>query len=106
MKILLDENLPVPLRHKIPGHDVSTVRFMKWLKVKNGRLLALAASHGFEALVTLDQGIEQQQNLVTLPLAIVILHARSNKLEDVEPLVPKLLEALDQLQPNTVAHVR
>jgi hypothetical protein len=75
MKLLLDENLPHPLRHHLRGHEVFTVHYLGWLSVSNGRLLQLAADAGFDALVTLDSGVPYQQNLATLPVGVVILTA-------------------------------
>lgn len=36
---------------------------------------------GFEVFLTVDQGIEYQQNLITRKLAIIILRAKSNRLK-------------------------
>jgi predicted nuclease of predicted toxin-antitoxin system len=106
MKLLLDENLPHRLRALLPGHDVNTVAHMKWQGVENGALLQLAASHGFDALVTKDLGVQYQQNVAALPCAIVVLEAKSNSLKDIQPLVPALLVALASLKPNCVMTVR
>jgi hypothetical protein len=106
VKLLLDENLPVDLRHDVAGHDVFTVSYMGWTGVKNGRLLALAAAAGFDAIVTADLSMEDQQNLKTLPGAIVVLHAPSTALPDLRALVPKLLADLTSLAPRSVTHVR
>src|SRR5690349_23330108 len=62
MRILLDESLPIELRLDITGHDVRDVTGMGWSGLKNGELLARAAT-SFDALVTADQNIEYQQNL-------------------------------------------
>jgi len=105
MKFLLDENLPHDLRHLLTDHEVFTVAFMKWSALENGELLAKAASEGFDALLTKDQGIEHQQNLTDLPLSVVILQAKSNKLEDIRPLVPALLKALQTIAKKTVIRV-
>ena len=102
MKLLLDECMSVDLRHELVGHDVFTVSYMKWGGTKNGTLLALAAANGFEALITSDRGLAHQQNPATLPIAIVILHVRSNDLPDVLPLVPRLLATLPALPPKSV----
>jgi hypothetical protein len=80
--------LTVRLRHHLPGHDAFTTTFMGWAGTKNGALLGLAASEQFHALITTDAAIEDQQNLATLPVSVVILHARSNGLRDLLPLVP------------------
>lgn len=106
MKLLLDENLPTRLRSLLVGHDVYTVTFLRWKGARNGALLRRAADDGFAALLTLDQGIEFEQNLATLPLAIVVLHAASNQLADLRPLVPTLLVTLGNLSPRSVVHVR
>ena len=105
MKLLLDECLPVDLRHDIVGHAVFTVSFMRWKSVKNGRLLARAAAEAFEALITTDGSIEHQQNLASLPVAVVVLDATTNDLEDLRPFVPLLLETLKSLTPRAVTHI-
>jgi predicted nuclease of predicted toxin-antitoxin system len=105
MKLLLDENLPHQLRREIPGHDCFTVAYMNWGGIENGELLALAASAGFEALLTKDANLEYEQNLVNLPIAVVVLAAASNDLDDIRPLLPALLIALTQLRPKQVTHV-
>jgi hypothetical protein len=60
MKLLLDENLPHQLRHEIPGHDCFTVAYMNWAGIENGELLALAATAGFDALVTKETKIQYE----------------------------------------------
>jgi predicted nuclease of predicted toxin-antitoxin system len=105
MKILLDENLPHDLRHFIPGHNVFTVAYMGWRGVENGELLAKAAVHGFDAVITQDAGIEYEQNLAALPTSVVIVEATSNAMDDLRPLVPALLKTLESLQPRTLSRV-
>ena len=82
MKVLLDENLPHDLRHELIGHDVFTVRYMRWNGMKNGALLATAAAAGFDAMITMDTGVDYQQNPAMLPLSVVILEAPSNDIDD------------------------
>ena len=106
MKLLLDENLPHRLRHELHGHDARTVAYMRWTGLKNGQLLAAAAAEGFDAVITLDEGIEHQQDVSRLPIAVVILHANSNAMEDLQPIVPGLLSALRSLSARRVTHVR
>ena len=100
MKVLLDEHLPHDLRLLIPMHDVYTVTYMKWVGVANGRLLATAATGGFDVLVTADHGYEYQQNLATLPCAVVLLLTRGNKIADVRPFVGRLLLTLHGTRPG------
>lgn len=100
MKLLLDENLPHQIRSELPGHDVFTVAYMRWVGVENGDLLRLAAAAGFDALITNDRGMEYQQNVGTLPLAVVVLLAKANTIEAIRPLYGELLAALARLRPR------
>lgn len=105
MKVLLDENLPHGLRQLLKGHEVFTVQFLGWSGLKNGVLLSNAAASGFAALVTMDSGVEYQQNVATLPLSVLILSAASNDIDDLTPLVPRLLIALDNLKPKSIVRI-
>ncbi len=104
MRILLDESLPRPLSRLLVGHFVSTVAGEGWTSLSNGALLRRAAEH-FDVVLTADQNIEFQQSLATLPVAVVVLVAESNRLESLEPLVPDLLEALKTLKSRTLLRV-
>jgi hypothetical protein len=79
---------------------------MGWKGLRNGRLLATAAADGFDLLLTTDGSIEYQQNLATLPLAIVVMEAASNAVADLEPLVSPVLALLTANLSNRVYHVR
>jgi hypothetical protein len=105
MRLLLDENLPHQLRTEIQGHEVITTAYMGWSGIENGKLLALAAGEGFDALITNDRGLEYEQNAASLPLAIVILRAKANTLEAIRPLYRELQDALKRLQPRELVKV-
>ena len=105
MRILLDENLPHDPRHHLVGHDVFTVAYLGLTGTKNGALLARAADEGFDAFVTMDNGVAYQQNIASLQLAVVILAAPSNDITDLLPLIPSLLLCLTTLKPGTIARV-
>ncbi len=69
-----------------------TVQDMGWAESQNGHLLQLAAEHGFDALLTVDQGFEHEQNPDTLPVPVIILLlAVRNRLQDLQPLVPEVV---------------
>jgi hypothetical protein len=104
VRILLDESLPRPLGLALIGHDVSTVQHEGWTSLSNGALLR-QASMTFDVLMTADRNIEFQQNLATLPIAVVVLVAESNRLESLEPLIPEVLELLKALSPRTLVRV-
>ena len=104
VRILLDESLPRPIGSLLTGHDVSTVRDESWTSLTNGALL-LRAAERFDVVITADQNLEFQQNLKTLPIAVVVMMADSNRLESLEPLIPDVLEVLKTLKPKTLVRV-
>ncbi len=75
MKILIDENLP--------------------------RKLALADSQ-FDVLLTLDKNLPFQQDLGSVRIAVLILRARSNRIQDLLPVIPDCLDALKSIRPGQV----
>jgi hypothetical protein len=73
VKVLFDNNVPVPLRRHLLGHEVTTARALGWHELRNGDLLTAAEGAGFEVLVTGDKRLSYQQNLTLRKLALVIL---------------------------------
>jgi hypothetical protein len=59
----------------------------------------------FDALVTVDKRLPQQQHVAGRPFAVVVLRARSNRLSDLVPLVPSLLTALSSIAPGAVREI-
>ena len=97
MKVVLDECLPRRLTRELPGHEARTVQQMGWSGISNGQLLALIGQQ-FDAFITVDSNLAFQQNLGSLPVAVIVLHAPSNKIEDLRPLLPRLLAALASIK--------
>ena len=97
MRVLLDENVPHDLKTTLVGHDVVTVQGLGWSGTLNGELLK-RASGTIEAFVTLDRTLEHQHDINALPFGVVILRARSSKMQDLAPLVHGILDALASLQ--------
>jgi len=56
--------------------------------------LRLAADHEFDAIVTVDQGFEYQQNVADLPIPVVILIAQRTRLQELRPLVAEVIALL------------
>jgi len=105
VRVLLDESVPRPLALLLQGYEVRTVTQMGWASVKNGELLRLAAAEGFGALVTADRSFEFQQDVARSGLGLIVLVARSNKIEDIASLVPQILEGLAAIQAGHVVRV-
>jgi predicted nuclease of predicted toxin-antitoxin system len=104
MRILLDEDLPRRFGALLVGHEVTTVPRCGWSGVKNGKLLALAATQ-FDVFLTMDKNLEYQQNMATLPIAVLVLEAVSNRIAHLAPLVPSVLRELNHLPPRTLRRV-
>ena len=104
MRVLLDECLPRGLKRLLENHDCATVQEMGWSARKNGALLSLAGGM-FDVYLTIDQGIEAQQNLQGRKIALLVLEARSNQIEDLIPLVPAMLDALFEIQAGELRRV-
>ena len=104
MRILLDEPVPRRLGSLLVGHATTTVPKSGRAGVKNGKLLTLAATK-FEVFLTTDQNIEFQQNLFALPIAILVVVAKSNRMKDIEPLVPDILKGLNHMPPKSLRKV-
>jgi predicted nuclease of predicted toxin-antitoxin system len=101
MRILFDESLPNRLRRSLPNHSVRTVVEMGWSGTKNGKLLALAAAE-FDVILTVDKNMKYQQNLKTIPVAIVVLDSVSNELAFLLPFIAKLELVLANLVARSV----
>ncbi len=104
MRLLRDECVPKALKRDLIGHDVNTVQAMGWAGTRNGALLRLAAST-FDVLLTVDQGIEYQQDVSELAIAVVILVAASNDVNDLRPLVPEVLDVVRAIRPGQIVRV-
>ena len=104
MRILLDESLPVELALELIGHDVISVQKMGWSGLKNGELLARAAGR-FDIMITADQNLPYQQNLDTLPIAVIVVTAKSNRIDALRDLIPGILSALSSIRPCTLVQV-
>jgi len=104
MRILLDEDIPRRLAAFLVGHEVSTVQRNSWSGIKNGRLLGLAAAE-FDVFLTMDSNLEFQQNLSTLPLAVLVIVAVSNRMEHLAPMVPSILRELNHIPPKSLRRI-
>jgi hypothetical protein len=105
VRVLLDECVPRKLGSELVGHDVKTVPAMGWAAYKNGALLARAEA-SFDVFVTVDRNLSFQQRLSGFNIGVIVLAALSNRLEDLRPLVPKILDALPQVKKGEALVIR
>jgi hypothetical protein len=99
VKILLDECVDWRLSRDLAGHEVKTAQQMGWTTIANGDLLALAAEY-LDVFITVDRNLAAQQDLHSLPIAVIVMRAKTNRLADPKPLVPRILAALPSAQPG------
>jgi predicted nuclease of predicted toxin-antitoxin system len=104
VRVLLDECLPRRLKRDLVGHDVRTAPEMGWASMTNGELLALASAE-FDVFLTSDRNLSHQQNLSAFDIAAIVLIAASNRIDDLRPLVPQVLEVLATARVGTVTLV-
>jgi predicted nuclease of predicted toxin-antitoxin system len=104
VRLLLDACVPRKLKHDLAGHDVWTARERGWNTLQDGPLLDVIAGK-IDALITTDRGLRFQQQLQGRPFAVVVLRAKSNRLDRLQPLVPAVLRALSELRPGEVREV-
>ena len=78
---------------------------MGWSSKRNGELLQLMVADGFDALLTVDQSLEFQQDLRAVGVGVVLVLAKSNRVKELRPLVPSVLEALARLTAGALIRV-
>ncbi|MGB6537750.1 MAG: hypothetical protein WBF58_17505 [Xanthobacteraceae bacterium] len=103
--MLLDECVPRALRNDIHDHEVRTVAEVGWTGVGNGAMLRRAAT-AFDFLITVDRNLEYQQNFKGVSLAVIVIHASSNDIIALRPLMRSVLDLIPQARPGVVMHVR
>jgi hypothetical protein len=105
MKVLLDECIPRKFKRSLSGHACQTVPEAGLAGQKNGALLVSAERLGFEVFLTVDKGLEYEQNLAGRSIAVVIVHAKSNRLTDLLPHTAQCLAKISTARRGQVTRV-
>lgn len=103
MKILFDQGIPVPLRRHLSHHSIITAFEAGWNTLENGDLIRSAEQGGYEVLVTTDQNLKYQQNLLERKIAIVVL--RSTSWPRIQNVIDHVIDAIDSAGPGAYAEV-
>lgn len=77
---------------------------MGWTGLANGELLSRAPAE-FNVFVTADKKLSFQQNVGGFEIAVLVLRARSLRLRDLRRLLPRLREALQNVNPGEVRFI-
>lgn len=103
-KVLLDSCVPRPFKREVRPHRVDHTSEIGWQDLDDRPLLE-HADGAYDVLITTDRNLPYQQNLSRYELAVIILIARTNRLEELLPLVPGVLESLDSIQPGELEEI-
>lgn len=106
MKVLIDECAPKALKSFLTaeGFTCATVQQAGWSGKENGELLDRADAQ-FDVLITLDRNLRYQQNFTGRRIGLLILHARTNRLIDLQPHFGACARALRSIQNGMVIEV-
>src|ERR1039457_5552644 len=103
-KVLFDECIDSRLAdhiHAVGGHYRRRSRMRG---ITNGKLLALAQAE-FDVFITLDRNLSLQQRLPKFDIAVILLAARTNRVNDLAVLLPELLKAIPMAPKGAVTIV-
>ena len=103
MRILFDHGTPRGIARWLEGHSVREAKAQGWDTLTNGELLKAAEDAGFDLLLTTDQNLPHQQNMVGRKIAVVVLNKASWRL--IKPAIPQIVAAIQAAQPGSVTVV-
>ena len=75
VRILFDQDTLAPLRDHLSEHAVDAAFERGWSNLRNGALLDRAEADGYQILLTTDQSLRYQQDIVRRRLSVVVLLA-------------------------------
>ena len=104
MRVLLDESLPRDLARELHGHEVDTVQAIGWAGLKNGEVLERASGE-YDVFLTVDANLPYQQTLSRFAIGVVIVRAKTNRIDDLRPHVPAILTAIAEAAPRELRWV-
>jgi len=104
LKVLLDECVDARFAPHVTGFDTQTVLGKGWSGISNGKLLALAQVE-FDVFVTVDRNLSFQQHLPKFAIAVILIHCKSNRVQDLLELLTDLLAAIPRAPVGEVTHV-
>jgi len=104
MRVLLDSCVPQRLRDSLAAHDVQSARFAGLEGLLDRELLD-ALEGIFDVMVTCDRSIPWQQSMQGRRVGVLVLVAPSNRLADLLPLVPALLNVLAEIRSGELREV-
>ncbi|SRR6266404_8473370 len=105
MRILIDECVDPRVKQLFGDHTIATVHERGWDSLEDGPLLMLAQNE-FDVLVTIDRGLEHQQNLARFQIGVVVVHVPKNQISYYRVIQMELWAAIEEVRPGAAIHVR
>jgi predicted nuclease of predicted toxin-antitoxin system len=105
LKILVDHNLDRRLKREFEMHEVSTTQENGWADKLNGELLSLAEASLFDAMITADSNVKNQQNMSGRSISIIVLRAPNNRLNTHLSMIDDVKIILDGIARGEVHEV-
>lgn len=65
-----------------------------WTGISNGKLLGLLIERKFDASLTFDKNIQNQQNFIKYAVAVIVLNVQDNSYATLKNFVQKIKNAL------------
>lgn len=103
MLVLFDQGTPVPIRRFLVGHTARTAAQEQWATLKNGELLTVAETAGFDVLLTTDKNMRSQQNLACRKIAIVVIGRQ--QWPALQPHIDRVVAAVNAATPGSYIEV-
>ena len=97
--------MPRKLRRDLPEFFIRTAQEESFSGFKNGELLGRVSTL-FQVLVTLDQGMQYQQNLRQFDLGLVVIDIPDTRLEFIRELLPEIRDAIQRVSPGEVIVIK
>lgn len=91
-------------KRELPDHTVESVPLIGWAGLKNGELLKPAESL-FDIFITMDSNLRYERKISNYKIAVIVLRARSNRLSDTRPLIPRVISLINNVRPGTLTKV-
>ena len=98
MRIIFDENVPLPLRQFFAGHEVTTVQREGWTGVQNGELISRVDGK-FDVLILADKNLRYQQKLAGRKIALVELP--TNRWPVIRMMAERIVHAVENAAPGS-----
>jgi hypothetical protein len=105
MRIVIDECVDPRVKTLCGDHTVATVHERGWDSLEDGPLLMLAQDE-FDVLVTIDGGLEHQQDLAKFQIGVIVVHVPKNQISHYRVIQMELLAAIEDMRFGVAVHVR